>query len=196
VEVTVGTLASYVMDSVNFTTTQTQQLEGILGSDPDKLGYAAGLAEGAWDLAQSDLTQDAMTFHMLTAAQQYMLPRLISADAKTCWVAGQPDDPTTYRAATAFRETNPPGNYLYPNTPNLRSIKLTLSDAEKLAPLLFGSPFENGVETALRDGPAGAALVKSPFFMNQIAPTSTTPPNLRPLRHLEQFLPCVEEFHP
>lgn len=155
-------------------------------SDPTKLADAAAkVRSGAWDLRRevnySHAAWEVILFHQRLASQRYMLPRMLSAAAKTCDAGGSASDPTTYLATTRFRQGGTP-IYIATDQYRLRSVRVTSEDAQKLGPALFGPPFQPGAD-ALASGPLGAALARSPFFMQQVAPNS------RAGGHCEDYFP-------
>jgi len=174
--VTVGNLFSYIQSAYGYAQKRMVELEALINSDPTKLADAsAQVASGAWDMEKTVGAYQAyqiLTFQMRTAALQYMLPRMLSADASPCDPGGSESDPTTYVAWTRFdAEGGNPPSYLSPSPHRLRSVHLDSADASKLAPRLFDAPFSSGYDP-IAQGPASAALARSPFFMWQVAPTT------------------------
>jgi hypothetical protein len=177
-EVTAGTLFGSLGTTFTYAKERMTDVEAIVNSDPEKV--AAVLTKvnaGSWDLEQDlpnseDTSAQLVTFHQQAAAQQYMWPRLISAVATPCDTGGSSSDPTTYQAFTKLMEYTPPANYLAFQTHFLRGAHLDSSDAQTLAPYMFGAPFKPGYD--VDSSPLGAGLPRSPFYMVQVAPTSTS----------------------
>jgi hypothetical protein len=176
--VTVGSLYTYIQSSYGYAMDRMNDVESLVTSDPTKLADAAAQVQnGSWNLTQavsrgsSAVASETIVFQQRVSALQYMWPRLLSVAAKPCDVGGSAGDPMTYGAYTGLYEDQPPGNYLEVNSFNLRSVRLTTSDAQTLATNVFGAPFARGTDP-FADGPAGAAIAPSPFFMWQVAPTT------------------------
>lgn len=184
--VTVGNLFTFIQSSYGYAAARMNEVEGLITSDPTKLADAAAqVSGGEWDLEQQVNNEhqafEVITFQQRVAALQYMLPRMISAVATPCDVGGSADDPTTYEAWTQFIDYGT-GNFLGFGSNRLRSVHLTSSDAQTLASHLFEPPFSPGTDP-IAAGPTSAALARSPFFMWQIAPTTSSTSG-----------PCTENF--
>jgi hypothetical protein len=171
--------ASYLQSSYGYAKTRMEQIEALVTSDPTKLADAAAMVrDGSWDLEQSlgvnveHQAYEVVAFQQRMSALQYMLPRLISAASEPCDVGGSADDPTTYEAWTQLYDAQA-GAFIDPQRNRLRSAHLTATDAQTLASRLFDAPF--GADSdPLAVGPSSAALPRSPFFMWQIAPTTSS----------------------
>lgn len=174
--ITVGNLFTYIQSSFGYTTARTAETEALITSDPTKLSDAAAkVTDGSWDLEQQinfeHQTYQAIIFQQRVSALRYMLPRMLSADAKACDTGGSADDPTTYLAWTKLQEIGPGGNYLKPDENRLRSVHIDSSDAQVLGPRLFSAPFTPGTDP-IAAGPSGAAIAPSPFFLREVADTT------------------------
>lgn len=186
-QITVGTLAKQIKSALGEASSGLSETESIIVSDPTKLADAVANVAGTntakkpiWKLATplpglpSDKFKvvDVLRFQQRLAAIQYMLPRMIATVSKPCDVGGSSSDPTTYEAWTALRDDGG-GTYLQPQVLRLRSAHLTSKGAKAVGSYLFGPAVPDVAADALTKGPAGAALAPSPFFMTQVAPTST-----------------------
>jgi hypothetical protein len=195
-EVTVGNIASYLNTSFGYAGARVLDLRSLILSDPSKLAQVyEQVRAGGWDLetpvADGYQAANVVEFHQRVAAWQYMLPRQISVVAKACDSGGSSNDPTTYVAWSALREsqqveTGPSPEYLVPNVARLRSAHLTQGDAQTLGAKLFDPIYQPGTNP-LAVGPNAAGLAPSPFFMTDIAPTS---------QDNENWGACGELFHP
>ncbi len=186
-EITVGTLLHQIQRAFGQASSSMEETEAIIVSDPTKLVEAFDNIKGfnatkapVWDLTKSlpglpstkyDVARVIKFQHQL-AALQYTLPRMIATVSKPCDVGGSANDKTTYVAWTALRDQGG-GTFTFPIDSRLRSVHLTSEGADVVGSYLFGSPFMDSPADSLDTGPTGAALAPSPFFMNQIAPTST-----------------------
>lgn len=201
-EITVGTLLPQIQYAFRQASSGMQETEALIMSDPTKVADALANIKGSdrkvgpiWNLTRglpgkvtSDNFKmlDVLRFQQRLATLQYMLPRLITTVSKACDVGGSSDDLTTYEAWTAMREDGG-GTYLFPEVSRLRSVHLGKDGAKEIGSYLFDPAIGDDAAKALQTGPVGAALAPSPFFMTQIAPTSTT--------DLDSFHHCGEAFH-
>lgn len=177
-DVTVGTLFKYIQDSYGEAQESMFELEQVYATDPTKLAYAVAQVEsGKWDLqapiAQSSpyVGADLVTYHMRLASMQYMLPRMLMVSAKACDTGGSSSDPTTYETWTHLQYTGDTWDNV--RHYRLRSVHLNSDAAQTLGSWLFASPLYPGAQPLI-NGPESAAIPFSPFFMQQVAPTTVS----------------------
>jgi hypothetical protein len=184
INVEAGQLANWVENRFNDAEDAVNEIEAVVLSNPVSLvtAYHRSIgANGAWNLGTANnlilQRTGPITFASQLSSLNYMYPHLVAAAAKPSCSKDQawnttPAGAMKYRAAidggVAFQNGK---TILEPYTAAISSLGFSSSAASSLDSILFSDGGQGYVQG---NPPTAASIVRSDFFMLEIAPNNTT----------------------